>query len=200
MTVTHHRFFGAFLDTQENWLNQMAKKGYRLVKTGKITYEFEETEPDSIEYKMEFIADKTADNANDYRKSLEEMGYRVFAKNINLQYSWGKARARPWAKKGAKVATKRTTFDRELFIVEKQKDGKPFKLHTTNKDRAEYYTGLRNMWLWPLAAFGVLGCIYMPFAINSALAFLVFAIGAVVPVITYQKKVIEYKNKATTQE
>lgn len=25
----HYRFFGGFLDTLENWLNQMAQKGYR---------------------------------------------------------------------------------------------------------------------------------------------------------------------------
>ena len=35
------RFFGGLLDTQEKWLNKMSGMGYRLVRTGKMPYEFE---------------------------------------------------------------------------------------------------------------------------------------------------------------
>ena len=53
-------------------------------------------------------------NAKDYFKFLEDMGYKVFFKNINLNYSVGKVRYRPWAEKGARIATNGTTFNREL--------------------------------------------------------------------------------------
>ncbi len=36
------RFFGGLLLSQEKWLNQMAADGFRLVRTTKTTYEFEE--------------------------------------------------------------------------------------------------------------------------------------------------------------
>ena len=47
-------------------------------------------------------------------------------KNINLNYSVGKVRWRPWAEIGGRIATNTTTFNRELLIVEKENDGKPF--------------------------------------------------------------------------
>ena len=53
------------------------------------------------------------------------MGYSVFYKNINLNYSVGKVRWRPWAEIGGRIATNTTTFNRELLIVEKENDGKP---------------------------------------------------------------------------
>ena len=68
------------------------------------------------------------------------MGYSVFYKNINLNYSVGKVRWRPWAEIGGRIATNTTTFNRELLIVEKENDGKPFELHTSYEDRANYYS------------------------------------------------------------
>ena len=45
-----------------------------------------------------FIGQKSKANAEDYHDFLEEMGYSVFYKNINLNYSVGKVRWRPWAR------------------------------------------------------------------------------------------------------
>ena len=55
-----YRFFGNRAARQQKWLNAMSHEGYRLIGTGKISYE------------------------------LEEKGYKVFYKNINLNYSIGK--------------------------------------------------------------------------------------------------------------
>ncbi len=57
----------------------------------------------------------------DYANFLEDMGYKVFFKNINLNYSVGKVRWRPWAERGGRIATNTTTFNREILIVEKSK-------------------------------------------------------------------------------
>ena len=101
----------------------MAEKGYRLIRTGKLLYEFEKCKPGQVQYCVEFIGQKSKANAEDYHDFLEEMGYSVFYKNINLNYSVGKIRWRPWAEIGGRVATNTTTFNRELLIVEKENDG-----------------------------------------------------------------------------
>ena len=44
----------------------MSEKGYRLVQTGKMLYEFEECKPNQVKYYVEFIGHKTKDDAKDY--------------------------------------------------------------------------------------------------------------------------------------
>ena len=55
MSKKCYRFFGGLLNTQEKWLNKMSEKGYRLVRTGKLLYEFEKCKPDEVTYCVEFI-------------------------------------------------------------------------------------------------------------------------------------------------
>ena len=55
MSKKCYRFFGGLLNTQEKWLNKMSEKGYRLVRTGKLLYEFEKCKPDEVTYFVEFI-------------------------------------------------------------------------------------------------------------------------------------------------
>lgn len=120
MSKKCYRFFGGLLNAQAKWLNKMSEKGYRLVRTGRVLYEFEECSPDEVTYCVEFIGEKSKENATDYANFLEDMGYKVFFKNINLNYSVGKVRLRPWAEMGGRIATNATTFNRELLIVENQ--------------------------------------------------------------------------------
>ena len=119
MSKKCYRYFGGLLNTQAKWLNKMAEKGYRLVRTGKLLYEFEKCKPDEVTYCVEFVGEKSKENSIAYANFLEDMGYKVFFKNINLNYSVGKARWRPWAERGGRIATNATTFNRELLIVEK---------------------------------------------------------------------------------
>lgn len=139
MSKKCYRFFGGLLNTQEKWLNKMSEKGYRLVRTGKLLYEFEKCKPDEVTYCVEFIGEKSKESSIDYANFLEDMGYKVFFKNINLNYSVGKVRWRPWAERGGRIATNTTTFNREILIVEKANDGKPFELHTSYDDKEKYY-------------------------------------------------------------
>lgn len=83
MSKKCYRFFGGLLTVQKNWLNKMAEKGYRLIRTGKLLYEFEKCKPGQVQYCVEFIGQKSKANAEDYHDFLEEMGYSVFYKNIN---------------------------------------------------------------------------------------------------------------------
>lgn len=145
MSKKCYRFFGGLLTAQEHWLNKMSEKGYRLIRAEKMLYEFEACKPDQVKYCVEFIAQKSKANASDYHEFLEGMGYKVFYKNINLNYSVGKVRLRPWAEKGGRIATNATTFNRELLIVEKDNDGKPFELHTSYEDKENYYRTIIGM-------------------------------------------------------
>ena len=82
MSKKCYRFFGGLLTVQKNWLNKMAEKGYRLIRTGKLLYEFEKCKPGQVQYCVEFIGQKSKANAEDYHDFLEEMGYSVFYKKL----------------------------------------------------------------------------------------------------------------------
>lgn len=157
MSKKCYRYYGGLLVSQANWLNKMAEKGYRLIRTGKMLYEFEECTPGQYQYCVEFIGQKSRESAADYARFLEDVGYRVFFKNINLNWNVGKVVVRPWAEQGGRLATNSTTFNRELLIVEKATDGKPFELHSTYEDKANYCRLIRRPWLYLFLVSVVLG-------------------------------------------
>ena len=194
MSKKYYRFFGGLLQTQSNWLNKMAEKGHRLVRTGKMSYEFEDCEPGTYQYCIEFIAEKSQQSAQQYKQFLEDVGYKVFYKNINLNYSIGKVRYRPWAEKGGRIATNATTFNKELLIVEKRNDGKPFELHTSYEDRIAYTKTLRNPWLLMAALFLILAIVQKlwPMGIIAVLLF--------IPVLLYQRELAKLSKLAKTRE
>lgn len=142
-----YRYFGACIDTQQKWLNQMAKKGYRLVNVTKISYLFEECEEDAYQYAVIFVAQLSYTKEKDYKHFLEDLGYQVFYKNLQVNYNLGKIKWRPYGQGMGQIATSPGNYNKELFIIEKQNDGKPFEIHTSNQDRASYYKPLRNVWL-----------------------------------------------------
>lgn len=121
MSKKCYRYFGGLLQKQEKWLNKMAEQGYRLISVDKMLYEFEECNPGHVEYRVEYVGSKAKNDSQEYFQFLEDMGYKVFFKNINLNYSVGKVRYRPWAEKGGRIATDNTTFNKELLIVEREK-------------------------------------------------------------------------------
>ena len=194
MSKKCYRFFGGLLNTQAKWLNKMSEKGYRLVRTGKLLYEFEKCKPDEVTYCVEFIGEKSKENATDYADFLEDMGYKVFFKNINLNYSVGKVRWRPWAERGGRIATNTTTFNREILIVEKANDGKPFELHTSYDDKEKYYRNLRNPWLFLLLLFALFAII------KHSIVLGIFSLVSAIPSILYQLQIIDVRQKAKTWE
>ena len=189
-----YRFFGGLLTAQGKWLNKIATQGFHLIQVGKILYEFEACAPRKYQYHIEFIGQKSKQNANDYAAFLEDCGYRVFFKNINLNYSIGKVRWRPWAEKGGRVATNTTTFNRELLIVEKENDGKAFELHTSYEDQVDYYKSLRNPWLFLFLVLAILGIV------NRSVISGAFSLLMVLPTIVYQVQVSRAIKNAKIKE
>lgn len=194
MSKKSYRFFGGLLTAQEKWLSKMSSKGYRLVRTGKMLYEFEQCNPNEFQYRIDFIGEKSKMGADEYRRFLEDMGYKVFLKNINLNYSLGKVRWRPWAEKGGRIATNATTFNRELLIVEKKNDGRPFELHTSYEDKARYYSNLRGPWLLTLILFGAFGIA------QRSILFAILAALSLIPVFIYQVNLMKIKSEAKIWE
>lgn len=201
------RYFFSFLETQEKWLNKMACNGFRLIRTTKLSYEFETCERAEYEYCVEFIADKSYKEAVKYREFLEEMGYRTFTKNLHINYSIGKMKWRPWAKGAGQIATNPGAFNKELLILEKKRDGKPFELHTDYNDLIQYYTPIRNSYLTVVALmiFILLGsCMFdlLNNEITSAEKIMLAAICvlSLIPTIKYSKIIQNYKEMLKTNE
>ncbi len=150
MKKSMRKFFWLFFTSQEQWLNKMCDEGWKLIGTTTSGYEFEECEKRKYRYKVAYIANRSKESAEEYVRTLEACGYRVWFKNANLNYSTGKVEYRPWAEEGGRVATEKTTLHKELLIVEKENDGRPFEMCATFEQRYEAYIRLR---LWGLIGF-----------------------------------------------
>jgi hypothetical protein len=158
MSKTAIRYFFDFTEKQEKWLNDMASQGLRLVRCGQLTYTFDECAANEYQYCVEFAGEKSYSKHKDYKKFLEGLGYRVIPKNISLSWSVGKVRFRPWGEGAGMLATSPGAYNKELFIVEKRNDGKPFDLHTDTEDLAARFKTLRNVYGW-VAIIGLLGAV-----------------------------------------
>lgn len=199
----YYRFFGGFLDTQENWLNEMARKGFRLVQTGRISYDFEQCEPGEYQYAIEFVAHKSPDSVKEYHAFLEELGYKVFYKNMNLNVSFAKLRWRPFGERMGQISTNPGSYNKEIFIIEKKNDGKAFELRTTNHDKVEYYRPLRNTWLTIaviLFTISVWSYISKSFISKEVVVFALVGIVCIIPAIQYQTWISHFSACASIEE
>jgi|LSQX01.2.fsa_nt_gb hypothetical protein len=147
MSKRVYKYFYGFLDAQQHFLNRMSSQGWRLIKTGKLSYDFEPCEKNAYQYCIDFVAPKSSSTSRDYQQFLEDMGYRVMTKPVNVNWSIGKVRLRPWGDGRGKFSTNPGTFNNELFIVEKKNDGTPFQLHTTSEDKLSYYRSMFFVWM-----------------------------------------------------
>lgn len=167
-----YRYFWTLLAAQSHWLNKMADRGLRLSRTEKLLYEFQPCAPGQYRYCVEFVAHLSREKAEDYARFLEDCGYRTWFKNANLNWNVGKVVGRPWAEPGGRLASNATTYNRELLIVEKENDGKPFRLHTALEDQIRYRKAQRGPALFLLAVMTPLAALTRswPAALFAALA------------------------------
>ena len=140
-----YRYFIGFIDAEEKWLNKMASDGYRLVRISRFVYVFETCQKSEYEYRIELVADKSHKEIIEYKTFLEDLGLHTFSKNLNLNYSIGKMKWRPWAKGIGQLVASPGSYNKELLIIEKKHDEKPFEIHTDLDDRINYYKERRNM-------------------------------------------------------
>jgi len=198
MSKTAFRYFFDFLDGQKKWLNSMAEQGYRLKKCGRMTYTFDDCNPNEYEYTIEFIGDKSYSKGKDYRGYLESLGFRTFTKNINLNFSYGKIKWRPYAKGMG-----------QLLILEKKRDGKPFELHTDVRDKLDTYKTARRAYVWAtILMFGLAAITFVPDSSSVSIpmtwviraVILFFGILFAIPTVKYSSLVNQLKEESKTFE
>lgn len=136
------RYFIDFIDRQQEWLNTMAAKGYRLSKTTRMGYEFTPCEPNRYHYVVQCVMEKSRTEVKEYRKYLEEMGYNHYPKNINIQFGY-KAKLR-YNGERLQLASNPGLLNHELLIIEVPK-GEELEIFTTAKECYAYYKRLTNI-------------------------------------------------------
>ena len=198
--MKQYRYFGGFLKAQEKWLNKMAKQGYRLVRVGKLLYEFEPCERGAYQYAVDFVANRSRKRSQDYKAFLEGCGYTVFYKNANLNYAIGKIRLRPWASGSGKIATDQTTFNREILLVEKENDGRPFVLHTSVADRIQMLKIWRNIWLTYFATFALMSALFVVRAPIASLILGFCGVVMLIPAVGYAVQIGHWKRQMEISE
>ena len=85
-------------------------------------------------------------------------------------------------------------YNRELLIVEKENDGKPFELHTSYEDRENYYSNLRNLWLLLMLIFTMFA------AVNQTVILGIVVVISLIPVIIYQLQIMKNRHEAKMKE
>ena len=194
MSKKCYRYYGGLMGLQQKWLNKMAGKGYRLVRTAAAMYEFEPCTPGQYQYCVEFVGEKSKQSADDYVRFLEDCGYRVFYKNINLNYAVGKVRFRPWTGRGGKTAADADASNGELLIVEKVRDGKPFERHTAYEDKQKNCRNRRKVW----------GFLFVWFVLGGVTfwhnVWWLFAAVTLAALIAFQVELAELKKQGKIQE
>lgn len=180
MSKKHIRYFGGFIETEQRWLNRMSAKGYRLIRTGKLWFEFEECEPNQYEYYIDFVGHKSNSEKKHYMKFLRDFGYRVITKNMKFNNN------------------------KEVLIIERHHEDKPFAPHSTNEDKITYYKPQRDayfiLFLLSLFLFIRNSFVKEEWFILSTWLFLVASVITFLPTLFYQKHINQLKKEAELSE
>jgi hypothetical protein len=209
MTKKVYRYFLDATLGQEAWLNEMSKKGWRLISCGQLSYTFESCEPGAYEYAVEFVAHMSYTKSKDYKAFLESMGYRTLYKNINVGKKLG-VNWRPWAEGRGQIATSPGSYQKELLIVEKKRDDKPFILHSDPSDQIETYRQNSRPYYFNAVMFGVGAETFVGLAIIfqsayflfGAIPFLLLAAVFIHPAVklTKKRKLLEQETQMNERE
>lgn len=140
----YQKFFGPFLDKQQQWLNQKAAEGMRLVKVGRNGYTFENCGDERYVYSVEFIGGMSEKLFQNYTKFLKQAGYGFFSKGLNMDGGLGPMRRRPF---GESLDPEEApgVYGAELLILEKEEDGLPFELSVDHAAQLDYLRRLGTM-------------------------------------------------------
>ena len=187
-------FFGGLIKAQVKWLNKKSAEGWRLVKSGIMTYTFERCEPDEYQYAVDYVGSKAFDEAQEYHDFLESLGYKVLYKNINPTYTLLRVRFRPFKKKPWVPVTNLDAYNRELLIVERKTEEGEFRLHTSGEDIKNYYLELIAPYAFLLVLFGGLGIVTMNIFTGAVAALFL------IPIIIYLCEINKVKKLEKTEE
>lgn len=87
--MNKYKFFINF-DKEENWLNDMARQGYRFTKKTSFGYTFEWDKPERATIKMDYRTFKKQEDFEDYCALFEDSGWEHIAGTRSLGYQYFK--------------------------------------------------------------------------------------------------------------
>ena len=180
----------------------MAGQGWRLHKTNPIYYDFTSCEANTYEYRLDFVALYSNQKLANYTQLLLEQGYNCFFKNLNINFSLGKMRFRPYAEKGGHLASTTGTYNKEILIIEKKRDEESFDIHSNYRDIVKWLISIRRIYLAYLFAVTVSAIFLIWLAYNIWLTFaLIIGFGILLSIVLhYTRSIVLYKRKSRIHE
>lgn len=172
--VRKFRVFLNPIEGQEMWLNRQSQLGWKLSKARRLFYEFEQCHPGEYQYVVDYIGNKSNSERLQYESFLKEMNITYYEKPINIgQLSIGRIKYRPYGTKKGKFATSKGMLNRELVILGKRNDGKPFELYTSKEDKIQSLKERRKPHLY-LLIFTLLMAMYIRFSGKPLISYTLF--------------------------
>lgn len=95
MTMIKRRIFINY-EKEEKWLNEMAQKGYHLVKYSLTKYTFEEGEAGKYIYRIQYVGNNTDEENEEYFQIMKDsnvelityaMNWAIFVKKQKMDHS-----------------------------------------------------------------------------------------------------------------
>lgn len=130
-----YRLFANPIADRTEFLNEMAKKGYRLTGAGSLKHDFESTS-EAMEYLVQYIGHLSNDEREGQEKELDKKGFDVFYVPLNIKkYSFWASQANRARDPRGYLKTSFGMINRELRIVGRKDPSKPFP--TTDPKRTE---------------------------------------------------------------
>lgn len=112
------RLFLNPIEGREKFINEMARKGYRLVKSGSILHNFEKTNSD-YRYAVQYIGYMSNNERKRYTEFLNDMNLKVFTAPLNIgKFSFGNIKLRPYNFPKNMIATSPGVINKEILIIE----------------------------------------------------------------------------------
>lgn len=198
------RFFLNPIEGQEKWLNEKVTEGLKLSKVGRIIYEFKKCEPNQFQYAVDYIGNKSNTQRKEYESFLDEVGVTYYERPLNIgQFSIGRVKYRPYANKGGKLATSSEMINREILILEKEHDGKPFEIYSNIGDKIQGLKDRRKLHLYLLIFILIMG-VFINFIgkplINSSYFWILIGIMSILPVVRIVQLSLSIKSLSNRME
>lgn len=108
----------------------------KLSGAGRFIYEFKKCKPNQYQYAVDYIGNKSNIQRKEYESFLDDIDINYYEMPLNIwQFSIGRVKFRSYANRGGKIATSSGMINRELLILERENNGKPFNIYSNVKDK-----------------------------------------------------------------
>ncbi|MDO5714870.1 MAG: DUF2812 domain-containing protein [Tissierellia bacterium] len=160
------RIFFNPIEGREKYLNEMASKGYRLIKSGSIFHKFEKTNNHDRKYSVQYVGHLSNKKRIEYEDFIKNLNVKSTSAPLNIgKVTLGNVRYRPYHNT---IATSPGAINKEILILECEK-GKEIPVFTDkeskledlkNRKRVNIYTFVVGLLFMGLGLFKKTGNLY----------------------------------------